>query len=105
MVKIDEQKFCKMLSKFYKEHKGKIREIKIEEIEDVKGELFEEFFKKDEYRKHNKGKKRVKANKELSGLLAEKNNPRYKTHPRATYISRLLDYKNLPQPQNNPSQE
>jgi len=93
-----EKKTRELLTKLYERYKGKTIEIKPEEkqkIQQIKDELYLEFCQKHNYEEESK-----EAKEKFNKLLAKVNNINYTVHPSAIYTSRLLDFKNLPEPQN-----
>ncbi|CAH1755801.1 15109_t:CDS:2 [Entrophospora sp. SA101] len=102
----EKKKLCKRLSELYKQYKEQSREIEPEESEKVKQDLFSEFCRQNNYEEDNYFYGTKKSRDEFDELLYPTNiNKTYQTHSQAIYTSRLLDFPNLSQPQNNLSQE
>jgi hypothetical protein len=91
------ERFCQTLSELYQQLKGQIKKIEYKESKAIEAELFSEFCRKHEYN--------TKEAREIFDKLllptADNLISSLKTHPQAIYTSRLLDFKNLPEPQNS----
>jgi serine/threonine protein kinase len=91
-----DKKICELLSELYHRYKGKTIKVKTEEIQKVKDELYLEFCRKHSYEKNSKG-----AKEKFEELFSKINSLNYTIHPSAVYTSKLLNFKNLPEPQNS----
>ena len=91
-----EKRTCELLSTLYQRYKGKTIEVKPEKIKKAKDELYLEFCQKHDY-----DKDAAEAKKKFNELFIKVNNLNYVIHPSAIYTSRLLDFKNLPEPRNS----
>ncbi|MCE8162851.1 MAG: protein kinase [Candidatus Moeniiplasma glomeromycotorum] len=89
---------CQVISQLYREYKKQIKTVELDELEKIRQELFSEFCQQYRYKENTKS-----AREEFDKLLTSKF-PCQDYSPRL-YTSRLLDFQNLPRPQNNPSQE
>ncbi|KLL04300.1 MAG: hypothetical protein MRECE_1c133 [Mycoplasmataceae bacterium CE_OT135] len=93
----EEERFCQALSLLYRHYKNQDKKVKPEELEKVAQELFTEFRKN-----HNYEEETEKVKEEFGKLLYSlANGSVCRAHPQAIYTSRLLDFKNLPEPRNS----
>src|SRR4051812_30929480 len=90
---------CRLLTELYRRYKGEVVEVKLEEeekIEKISDELYLEFCQKHNYEENSE-----EAQEKFGELFIKVSNLNYTVHPSAIYTSRLLDFKNLPEPQNS----
>ena len=97
---VEKAELVRLLPELYRRLKGEDKEVKLEEVWEVRDELFSEFCRQHKYKESKYRGATRDARESFNQLLSKINKP-YKIHPSAIYVSRLLDFKNLPEPQNN----